>query len=148
MNGRPNSISNVFPLKAKCNFDKYGVSGTKELYDALCILPLNALNEKIFLVIWFWLFFLLIISSVALIYRIFVLAIPRVRVYLLLGRIKHFGINKATVLIRQLTFGDFFILHSIGKNINPVVYGELLNSLYDHVRNKKIFYDSTRIEEA
>ena len=31
---------------SKCSFHKYGVSGTIEVHDALCVLPLNIINEK------------------------------------------------------------------------------------------------------
>ena len=45
----------VFPKVAKCDFFKYGHSGTGETKDLLCILPINVINEKIFVFIWFWL---------------------------------------------------------------------------------------------
>ena len=32
---------------SKCSFHKYGPSGTIEAYDALCVLPLNIINEKV-----------------------------------------------------------------------------------------------------
>ena len=48
----------VFPRMTKCTFHKFGTSGNIEKHDALCILPLNIVNEKIYIFIWFWLLLL------------------------------------------------------------------------------------------
>ena len=39
---------------AKCSFHKFGPSGTTERHDGLCVLPLNIINEKIYIFLWFW----------------------------------------------------------------------------------------------
>ena len=38
-------------------------------HDALCLLPLNIVNEKIYLCMWVWLIFLAAASGLAVIYR-------------------------------------------------------------------------------
>ena len=48
----------IFPRMTKCTFHKFGTSGNIEKHDALCILPLNIVNEKIYIFIWFWLLLL------------------------------------------------------------------------------------------
>lgn len=50
----------IFPRVTKCTFRKFGPSGTLQTHDSLCILPLNILNEKTYIVIWFWYMLLLI----------------------------------------------------------------------------------------
>lgn len=60
----------IFPRLTKCNFYKYGSSGTIQKIDALCILAQNVLNEKIYLFLWIWFFMLAIISILSLLYRI------------------------------------------------------------------------------
>ena len=47
-------MSRIFPRMTKCTFQTFGPSGSVATTDALCILPLNILNEKIFLFLWFW----------------------------------------------------------------------------------------------
>ena len=44
----------IFPRMTKCTFHKFGTSGEVEKHDALCILPLNIFNEKIYIFLWFW----------------------------------------------------------------------------------------------
>ena len=38
----------------KCTFHKFGPSGTVQAFDGLCVLPLNIINEKIYVFLWFW----------------------------------------------------------------------------------------------
>ena len=49
---RPDPMAKVFPKVTKCTFFKYGPSGTVEKKDGLCVLPLNIINEKIYIFIW------------------------------------------------------------------------------------------------
>lgn len=95
----------IFPRMTKCTFFKYGVSGEVRLFvccciewwaaitgvllfqverhDAICILPLNVVNEKIYIFLWFWFILLAILSALTIFYRIIIIFSPRMRVYLL-----------------------------------------------------------------
>lgn len=57
----------VFPKITKCDFFKYGHSGSIQKHDALCVLALNIIHEKIYVVLWFWycIMFVVTIGSVA-----------------------------------------------------------------------------------
>ena len=48
----------------KCTFHKFGSSGTVETKDGLCILPLNIINEKIYVFLWLWFIFLAVVSGI------------------------------------------------------------------------------------
>lgn len=48
----------------KCIFHKYGPSGSIQQHDALCVMALNIIHEKIYAVLWFWLLFLFIVSVI------------------------------------------------------------------------------------
>ena len=60
----------VFHQVAKCRFSKFGPSGGTQTHDALCVLPLNIINEKIYIFLYFWFVFLAAVSSVWLLYRL------------------------------------------------------------------------------
>ncbi|KAK9744444.1 Innexin [Popillia japonica] len=71
-NGFNNGISileYVFPKVTKCTFHKYGPSGSIQSHDAMCVMALNIINEKIYVFLWFWLLLLLLCSGLALLYR-------------------------------------------------------------------------------
>ena len=60
----------IFPRMTKCTFHKFGTSGEVEKHDALCILPLNIVNEKIYIFLWFWLLLLGCLSTLVVAYRL------------------------------------------------------------------------------
>jgi hypothetical protein len=49
---RSDPMDKVFPKVSKCTFNQFGPSGNIVPYDTLCVLPLNILNEKIFIFLW------------------------------------------------------------------------------------------------
>ena len=59
----------IFPRMTKCTFHKFGPSGTVEKFDGLCVLPLNIINEKIYVFLWFWFIILTIVTGIQVIYR-------------------------------------------------------------------------------
>lgn len=54
----------------KCVFHKYGSSGGMQQHDALCVMALNIVNEKIYFFLYYWFFLLLIVSALGLLWRI------------------------------------------------------------------------------
>ena len=74
-------IPSVKPCIAfpQCIFHKYGGSGTIQRFDALCVLGMNILNEKIYIVLWFWFVILAAITAVNLVVRAMQLFCPTTR---------------------------------------------------------------------
>merc|ERR1712228_1048482 len=70
----------VFPRMTKCTFHKFGTSGEIEKHDAMCILPLNIVNEKIYIFIWFWFLVLGFLTILVIAYRVLIVFSPRIRV--------------------------------------------------------------------
>ena len=73
----------IFPRMTKCTFHKFGTSGEIEKHDALCILPLNIFNEKIYIFLWFWMAILGVLTLLVVIYRFLIIISRDVRAYLL-----------------------------------------------------------------
>ena len=60
----PSPFTTIFPKMTKCTLELFGPSGTVVNHDGLCILPINVLNERIFLILWFVFFPLLIVTLI------------------------------------------------------------------------------------
>jgi len=137
---RADPMAVVFPKVSKCTFRKYGVSGTIEKHDALCVLPLNIINEKIYIFLWFWFILLASTTSIFLVYRIAIFFGPGIRVAMIqascgrMGREKIEDLVCAPHLSYTQQIGDFFLLHLISKNVEEVTMKELVEGLHQALR--------------
>ncbi|KAF2349606.1 Innexin [Trinorchestia longiramus] len=105
----------VFPKVTKCTFHKYGTSGTIETHDGLCVLPLNILNEKIYIILWFWLIVLATISGVGLVYRIATFS-KSVRNKIMAYRCPLNEKLDLEIVNHKSRYGDWFLLHRLTAN--------------------------------
>merc|ERR1712111_175792 len=122
-------MARIFPKVTKCTFHKYGPSGTVQTLDGLCILPLNIINEKIYVFLWFWFIFLAVVSSIHFVYRLIVIFIPQLRETLLKTRARTVPAYEISNICSKTSRGDWFILYQLGKNIDPIIFKEFLNKL-------------------
>lgn len=106
----------------KCLFHQGGRSLTVERHDALCILPLNVVNEKIYIFLWFWFVLLTFLSLLTLLYRIGVIISPRIRGFLLATRFRLLGQDAVQNIVRKSRLGDWFLLYMLGQNIDSVIF--------------------------
>ena len=63
----------VFPKVTKCDFHTFGYSGTQQRHDALCVLMLNVINEKVYIVLWYWYILAFVLGAVMIIKRLLLL---------------------------------------------------------------------------
>ena len=70
-------MSPTFPILLA--FQQFHFSGTVNKKDALCILGLNIINEKIYVTLWFWLVILACLTAIYLIYVVAIIAVPGLR---------------------------------------------------------------------
>merc|ERR1711868_116044 len=77
--GRTDPMSRVFPRMTKCQFQKFGPGGTIQLFDALCVLGMNIVNQGVFLFFWLWFITLAVITGLNLVYRAATWFVPAAR---------------------------------------------------------------------
>ncbi|XP_071516475.1 innexin inx2-like [Panulirus ornatus] len=118
----------IFPKVAKCTFHAVGASGTIARHDILCVLPLNILNEKIFVFLWFWFIVVAAVSAFGLLYRLATFS-PGFRHLLLMGRSRLVPEDKIEAISRRCHIGDWFMLLLLAKNMDPFVYKEFIHDL-------------------
>ncbi|CAH2231976.1 jg4037 [Pararge aegeria aegeria] len=121
-----NPMDQYFPKLTKCWFRSYGPSGSMQHKDRLCVLPLNIVNEKIFVFLWFWLIFLALLSALAVLFRILVISMPPLRTVMIMGQLRFVKRRVISRIVRHFSFGDWFILYLLGKNMNPLIYKDLI----------------------
>lgn len=129
---RSDAMAWVFPKTAKCEFHKFGSSGTLERVDALCVLPLNIINEKIYVFLWFWFIIISIITGIQMVFRAIVLFSPFIREEVLkLTQLKTSAEQMKLVsdICDGLHIGDWFLLFQLARNIEPMIFKEIVADL-------------------
>ncbi|KAL3191565.1 hypothetical protein MRX96_059664 [Rhipicephalus microplus] len=117
----------AFPRITMCTFLKYGQSGTIENREAICVLPLNIVNEKLFAFLWFWYGLLLGAGSLTVVYRFLLLLSAPLRRRLLTWRYPDSKCIAAVV--SALSAGDVFFLSLVGQNVDSLIFSQLIAEL-------------------
>ncbi|XP_037030692.1 innexin inx1 [Bradysia coprophila] len=123
----------VFPRITKCIFHKYGASGSIQKHDSLCLLPLNIVNEKTYIFIWFWYIILLVLLFGLIIYRALIIMMPRVRAQILNARNRMVPRDVAFAISKHLDIGDWWLVYMLGRNLDPIIYKDVLTQLVEDI---------------
>lgn len=123
---RVDPMVRIFPKVAKCTFRKYGASGSIEHHDAMCILAINIINEKVYILLWFWMIFLTVTTAVWLIFRLSMIFSMKLRKELLFRCGRMAESNDLDNVIRRLHLGDWFLVYQLGCNMEPMIFAEFL----------------------
>jgi len=154
-----NPMCEAFPRVASCTYYQYGSGGRQNALNALCILALNIIIDKVYLVIWFWYVFLIIFGLIRLFQRMFQ-ASPIFRYNLMKMRMhRYFKKCENTENIKsylgECSIGDWFVLYQMSKNMNRRLFfmfvtklakvprSEILN-LLPQIRVVKAFQESVK----
>lgn len=132
----------VFPRMTKCTFHTTGYSGDVQKHDALCMLPLNVVNEKIYLFLWFWFAFLGLLTVSVIIYRICIICCPTLRSNCLAARCRLSNSQDLKVLCKEGNIGDWFVFYMLAANLDPLIMEEITFGLAKRVVQNKIKHNN------
>jgi hypothetical protein len=124
----------IFPRMATGTSEMYGLSGAVERHDALCILPLNIVNEKIYIFLWFWFIILAILTFLLVVYRIFILTSRKFRVFLFKKHYRRIRTADIKKVAKNSSLGSWYLLYMIGSNIDTGIFCEAIEALAGNVK--------------
>ena len=141
---RDDPIIAVFPRMTKCTFHMYGRSGDPERHDALCILPLNIVNEKIYIFLWFWFLVLSVLTVLQLLFRILTIISTRMRTLVLVVRFRVLDRDTFKIIVKRSLLGDWFLIYMLGLNMDTLIFKEIIGDLGQRLMNNHIkeLYDT------
>lgn len=140
---RIDPMSRVFPRVTKCTFQKFGPSGSIQRHDAQCVLPINIINEKIYVFLWFWFLILTCLTILDVLHHVGLVAVPSVRRMILrrkLHTVPKFKIAvmdiDITAILDNISFGDWKLLYSLLRNMDSITAAEFLQALTSLIRSE------------
>ncbi|XP_033330437.2 innexin 7 [Megalopta genalis] len=140
--GEMDVLDVVFPKVTKCRFYKYGPSGGIQQHDALCVMALNIVNEKIYVFLWYWFIVLSAITGLGLVWRILTMVLHarstlfNKYVFSIACPGKYNPWSMLTVT-HEYHFGDWLFLYYIAKNLDNYVFKDLLQQLAEDMQAKR-----------
>ncbi|XP_026324227.1 innexin inx1-like isoform X2 [Hyposmocoma kahamanoa] len=108
------------------SFYYYGAGGSIQNADNLCLLPQNVISEKVYIFLWFWYIILMVLLGILVIYRLVILLVPSARPYLLRARCSSMSHKTAEIVSENVDIGDWWLLYSLARNVQPIIYNELI----------------------
>ena len=133
----PNPFCSVFPTEVNCNWKDVGAAGGMQNHNGLCILSQNIINQKVYLLLWFWLVFLFLVSSLHFVFRLCTLFSHKLKCVLLELRCNSRKKSKTRSTIKEVMMqcylGDWFLLHQLSKNVNGHFFHAFLEELEKHL---------------
>lgn len=119
----------IFPRITKCTYYDFGSSGDIQKHDALCLLPLNIINEKIYIALWFWFVILAILTLLVILYRLLAILSESVRCKGLISRCKLSSERDIRIICRHCDVGDWFLFYMVAENLDPLIMREIVASI-------------------
>merc|ERR1719481_1009119 len=107
----------------------YGPSGSMVPQHGLCTLPINIVNEKLYLVLWIWFLGLVLVTSLQLAHSLLLLQCPALRQLQLRSHCPFLDPRILRKLVRRATYGDTVLLHLVAKNCDSSQFSALLSKL-------------------
>ncbi|TRY78246.1 hypothetical protein TCAL_06746 [Tigriopus californicus] len=126
-----NPMCEAFPRIAACDYIRYGAGGGQERKNAICILGLNMINDKVFLILWFWFLFLTTFSVIRFCYRLLQISSNRFRYHMMRIRISRYfktdnNMRHIKHYVERCSIGDWFVLYQMSRNMNTRFFAEFL----------------------
>lgn len=96
-------------------------------HDAMCILPINIVNEKIYVVLWFWFYFIAIVSVLAVVYRLFTFVSQAARVNATHLHCRTSNKRELRDIIQHASIGDWFLIDLLSRNLSSNNFCKLIS---------------------
>lgn len=123
-----NPMDIVFPKITACHVELGGEAGKNiNNYDFMCVLPLNILHDKFFLLLWFWFLILLVLTILQILYDLMFTLLPFFRGGVFSRRYKTNAWDSDTV--HSYTLAEIFLLDLIGHNSDKFAFQTLMRKL-------------------
>lgn len=129
-----NPMCRTFPRVASCNYFRFGPGGDQEKINAICILALNMINDKVFALIWWWCCSLSCLGVLRLIYSAILASSAYLRFQVFNLRVNRY-VKRCTkkdliqAYIRSIPRGDWFVLYQLSKNLYRPFFMDFLCTL-------------------
>merc|ERR1712025_926425 len=120
------ALTRVFPKVVKCSMTYHGVSGNIVNNSGMCTLPINIINEKIYLVLWLCFLSMICLSTLSLLYQSLFLISSGIRKLDIQTRSRNTPHHLVRSIVTHSSYGDLVLLQLISNNTDKAQFTALL----------------------
>lgn len=140
--------TNAIFQMTKCNFYKYGSSGSIQDHDALCVMALNIINEKIYTCLWFWFLILFAVSILAYLWRILSFCLHK-KIWFndIVFSFTSPGKLDIERIVKRISFSDWLYLVYLSENLDKMVFKQFITYLSKRKEYSDELYEDRQLKE-
>jgi len=128
------ALVKVFPRVVGCEMQVFGISGSHTKASGICTLPINVVNEKIYLVLWLTFVLASLLSLVQLLHQALLVA-PPLRPYIVPHLSPSPSVSRQAIrLMRRGTYGNMVLLRLIASNCDSSRFSALVQLLVQELQ--------------
>ncbi|GBN01844.1 Innexin inx2 [Araneus ventricosus] len=124
-------------LETKCFFEYETAPVDIRHFDATCNFVRTGMDEKFYMFITFWLFYIAALSGSVLVCRFLIIFSPRVRSFWTRSRVLLSNPDCYQFIFRKSTIADWFLFDMLCKNLEPDDFNDLVNDFAKKLEGKK-----------
>jgi len=136
-------VEQIFPLVSTCEMKYIGPAGQPATDSGLCVLAINILNQKIFLIFWYLALILITLTTIKIVVDILLFFVPTLRKLVLRMHARRVPVYALTWVHNNTGYGQFVLLMLIAKNLDGAQFETLINILADSIGP-----GSTKVEDS
>ena len=143
------ALATTFPTVTICSMELFGVSGSNKRVSGMCTLPINIVNEKVYMVLWFWFLLATLVAAVQLVRQLLLLAsslrsllspglsstLSSPRQVLLHSSPSPLTTSQVQQLVTRGSYGDTVLLQLVAANTDSSQFAELVRLLVSPASN-------------
>lgn len=129
-------LHEAFPKVIKCNFERYGPSGTVEILDAMCFFHQNRFNEVAFTLLWIWFFAIGVVSACHLAFNKIGFLMMKERINILHRYCPTADKDDVIKIVNCMTITQVVLLVELCKALQSLYTDDLLKELAKELKPK------------
>ena len=125
----------LFSTSSKCKVPSFGMGGKNKTTDGLCMLPKMLMIEKVYLILWVYIWILAFVNIISLVIscvqcnwfvRAFSLSIGSTNTF-----------NKAYNVVKRISYSDWMVMTFVKANTESLLFDQFLTNYYEEIARKK-----------
>lgn len=136
MGGFLQSKPEIFSYLAKCTYNSIGPSGTFQIIDAMCVIPLSALVGEFYFYLYYYFIVVLLLTIIEVFNNISYYNSCTRRFNEFEKKYSRRKVSLLKQIVSNLKTEEWFALYQVSRNVNVIEFQKLYDQIFTSVHQK------------